>query len=57
MEVEGVGEVTPSLAEVQVVAISDVGEHLHLPPGQALLVAQTNLEFPETSDGLGNRSR
>jgi hypothetical protein len=36
LEVEGVGEVLLSLAEVQVTTI---GEHLHLPLGEALLVA------------------
>jgi hypothetical protein len=29
-EVEGAGEVTPSLVEVQVAAVGDVREHLHL---------------------------
>jgi len=43
-----VGEVLPSLAEVQVTAIK---EHLHLPPSQALLVVETMLEFSATSDG------
>ena len=57
MEVEGAGEVTPSPAEVQVAAVGDVGEHLHLPPGQALLIVQTKLKFLETSDGPSNRSR
>jgi hypothetical protein len=38
MEVEGASEVTPSPMEVQVAAISDIKEHLHLPPGQALLI-------------------
>jgi hypothetical protein len=38
MEVEGAGEVTPSPVEVQVAAVGHIGEHLHLPLGQALLV-------------------
>jgi hypothetical protein len=38
VEVEGAGEVTPSPMEVQVATVDDVGEHLHLPLGQALLV-------------------
>jgi len=33
MEVEGAGEVTPSLAEVQVAVVGDVEEPLHLPSG------------------------
>ena len=57
MEVKSAGEVTPSLVEVQVAVVGDVGEHLHLPPNQALLIVQTKLEFLETSDSLGNRSR
>ena len=56
-EVKGASKVTPSPAEVQVATIGDVGEHFHLPPGQALLIVQTKLEFPETSDGPGNHSR
>jgi hypothetical protein len=35
LEVEGMGEMLPSSVEVQAIT---VGEHLHLPPGQALLV-------------------
>ena len=50
------GEVLPSPEDVQVATISVIGEHLHLPPGQALLVVQAKLEFLETSDGLGNHS-
>ena len=38
MEVEGAGEMTPSPAKVQVVAVDDVGEYLHLPQGQALVI-------------------
>ena len=53
LEVKGVGKVLPSLEEVQVTVI---GEHLHLPPGQALLIVQRKLEFPVTSDGLGHCS-
>ena len=53
LEVEGVGEVLSSPVEVQVATI---GEHLHLPPDQALLVVQTKLEFLVTSDGLGHCS-
>ena len=48
------GEVLPSLAEVQVTVVE---EHLHLPPGQALLVVYTKLEFPMTSDGPGHCSQ
>jgi hypothetical protein len=40
-EVKGIGKVTPSSVKVQVTTIGDVGEHLHLPPGQALLIIQT----------------
>jgi hypothetical protein len=54
LEVEGTSEVLPSLAEVQVTAI---GEHLNLPPSQALLVVQTKLEFLVTSDSLGHCNR
>ena len=57
MEVEGTGELLRSLVEVQVATIGGIGEHLHLPPDQALLIVQTKLEFLETSDGLGHRSR
>ena len=39
------------------VQVATIGEHLHLPPGQALLVVQTKVEFLETSDGLGNHSQ
>ena len=35
LEDKGVGEVLPSPVEVQVTTI---GEHLHLPPGHALLI-------------------
>jgi hypothetical protein len=35
LEVEGTGEVLPSLAEVQVTTVE---EHLHLPLGQAMLI-------------------
>jgi len=52
--VEGVGEVLPSPVDVQVTTI---GEHFHLPLGQALLIIQTKLEFPTTSGGLGHCSR
>ena len=47
------GEMLPSLAEVQMIAIE---EHLHLPLGQALLVVQTMLEFSVTSDSPGHCS-
>ena len=50
MKVKGVGKVLPSPMEVQV---APVGEHLHLPPGQVLLIVQTKLEFLVTSDGPG----
>ena len=53
LEVEGAGEVLPSPVQVQVTAI---GEHLHLPLGQALLVVQTMLEFSVTSDSPGHCS-
>ena len=53
LEVEGMGKVLPSPVEVQVTTI---GEHLHFPPGQALLVVQTKLKFPATSDGPGHYS-
>ena len=52
MEVEGAGKVTASPAEVQVAAVGDVEEHLHLQPGQSLLIVQTKLEFSKTSDGF-----
>ena len=57
LEVEGMGGVLPSPMEVQVATIGDVREHVHLPLGQALLVVQVKLEFPKTSDGLGNHSQ
>ena len=53
LEVEGMGEVFPSPMEVQVATIR---EHIHLPPEQALLIVQTKLKFPTTSDGLGHYS-
>ena len=43
--------------EAQVATIGDIREHLHLPPGQALLGVQTKLEFLETFDGPGNYSQ
>jgi len=38
LEIEGMGEVLPSLVEVEVAAIGDIGEHHHLPLSQALLI-------------------
>ena len=51
------GKVLLARLEVQVAVVGVIREHLYLPPGQALLIIQTKLEFPATSDGPGHYSR